>query len=239
LPEALRGYFIAPPGRKLLVADYSQMEYCAAAYVSGDEALLKPLREGHDYHTVTAEMMGVDRKKAKMVNFATLYGMSPKSLGERLGISEKQAQSYIKALFARAPGLSAWCNQQKALADSGVSYAQTPLGRRRLVDQNYRDWKDVWSSNRSQMLNQPIQGGCADGYKLAAALLWERRGEFAGIPMLVNMIHDEFVLEVDAEAAEADAELLEESMKEGMRAAIGECVPVGVDVHIGDSWEKG
>jgi DNA polymerase-1 len=238
LPSDLRGFFIAPEGRKLLVADYEQMEYVAAAYVSGDEALLAPLREGRDYHALTAEMIGVERPTAKMVNFALLYGMSKKTLAARLGVSEEQAQEYIDAILSRAPGLGSWCDDQAGKAQAGQPYAKTPLGRVRLVDQNYRRYKDAWESNRSQMLNHPIQGGCADGYKLAAALLWERQDEFSGNPLLVNMVHDEFVLEVDEEAAESDAILLEEIMKEGMREVFGDDLPVGVDVTISEKWEK-
>jgi len=239
LPANLRGFFIAPTGRKLLVADYSQMEYVAAAYISGDESLLAPLREGVDYHSTTAQMIGVDRSTAKMVNFALLYGMSVKTLAVRLGVSKETAKEYIDAIRLRAPVLGAWCDAQGERAAKGVPYATTPLGRVRLVDQNYSRYRNVWESSRSQMLNNPIQGVCADGYKIAAALLWERREEFDGNPLLVNMIHDEFVLEVDASAAETDSKLLEEIMTQGMRSAIGEDAPVRADVNIVDRWEKG
>jgi DNA polymerase I-like protein with 3'-5' exonuclease and polymerase domains len=79
------------------------------------------------------------------------------------------------------------------------------------------------------MLNHPIQGACADGYKLAAAMVWERRGESKGNPLLVNMIHDELIVEVDAAAAETDAALLEAIMLEGMRVALGADAPLRVD----------
>ena len=85
-------------------------------------------------------------------------------------------------------------------------------------------------------MNHPVQGGCADGYKLAAAMVWERRGKFKGNPLLVNMIHDELVVEVDAAVAETDAALLEAIMLEGMRAALGADAPVRVDVNVCSSW---
>ena len=236
LPPALRKFFIAPPGRKLLVADYSQAEYAAAAYIAGDEALLEPLRWGEDYHTVTAQMIGVERSTAKMINFALLYGMSAKSLAGRLGISKDKAQEHIDAVRRRAPGLAAWCDAQGQAASRGTPYAKTPLGRVRLVDQTYRRHLERWESNRAQMLNHPIQGACADGYKLAAAMVWERRDEFKGNPLLVNMIHDELVVEVDAAAAETDAALLEAIMLEGMREALGADAPVKVDVNVCSSW---
>jgi len=238
LPSDLRRYFVSPAGRQLLVADYQQMEYCAAAYLAGDEALLEPLRKGKDFHTTTAEMIGVDRRTAKTVNFGLLYGMSGKSLAARLGVSRSEAEGYISAIRDRAPGLAAWCDEQTQKADRAIPYAMTPLGRIRLVDQNYRNYREEWVSSRSQMLNHPVQGACADGYKIATALLWERQDEFSGNPLLVNMIHDEFVVEVDTATAEVDAALLDRIMVEGMREAIGEDAPVRVDVGISEIWTK-
>ena len=238
LPEDLRHYFVAPEGRKLLVADYSQMEYVAAAWISGDEALLGPMRGGADYHELTAGMIGADRAVAKMVNFAILYGMGKKSLAQRIGVSEKKAQGFIDAIFERAPALGVWIREQGERARRGAPYAKTPIGRIRLIDQNYRSHTETWESKRSQMLNHPIQGGCADGYKLAAAMVFERRGEFSGRPLLMNMIHDELVVEVDEESAEVDAALLDRIMVEGMQQAIGKDAPVGVDVEIADTWTK-
>jgi DNA polymerase I len=91
LPPEIRHYFVAPPGKKLLIADYSQLEYVAAAHISGDEALLEPLREGRDFHQVTAEMIGTERSRAKTVNFGVLYGMGPKALSKKLGTTENKA----------------------------------------------------------------------------------------------------------------------------------------------------
>jgi DNA polymerase-1 len=212
------------------------VEYAAAAYVAGDEALLEPLRRGEDYHTATAQMIGVERATAKMVNFALLYGMSAKGLAGRLGISKDNAQEHIDAVRSRAPDLAAWCDAQGQAASRGAPYAKTRLGRVRLVDQTYRRYSERWEANRAQMLKHPVQGACADGYKLAAAMMWERKGEFKGNPLLVNMIHDELVVEVDAAAAETDTALLEAIMLEGMREALGADAPVRVDVNICSSW---
>ena len=85
-------------------------------------------------------------------------------------------------------------------------------------------------------MNHPVQGACADGYKLAAAMVWERRDKFKGNPLLVNMIHDELLVEVDAAAAETDAAFLEAIMLEGMSEALGSDAPVRVDVNACSSW---
>jgi DNA polymerase I len=215
------------------------MEYVAAAYIAGDETLLEPLRAGVDFHQATADMIGVDRSVAKMVNFALLYGMAPKTLGGRLGVSTEKAKGYIEAIRSRAPVLASWCDEQVELADRGSPYTRTPLGRLRLVDQRYRPHQERWLSERAQMLNSPIQGSCADGYKLSAAMLWERRREFAGNPLLVNMIHDELVIEIAEDAAEQAAPLIEETMLEGMKAAFGPDIPVSVDITVSEAWVKG
>lgn len=236
LPPDLRRYFVAPEGRKLLIADYSQLEYCVAAHLAADDALLEPLREGRDFHTVTAEMIGVERAQAKTVNFGVLYGMGPNSLGKRLGVDKEKAQEYIDALFERAPGLRHWYREVCNNARDGMNHATTVLGRRRLLDMSLSRFAvGHWEANRSQALNHPIQGSCADGYKLAAAMVHERRREFAGTPYLVNMVHDELVLETDEGAAEHDAGLLEEIMLAGMRQAIGDA-PVSVEVIVADNW---
>ena len=238
IPPDLHQVFKAPRGRTLIIGDYKQMEYCAAAYVSGDETLLQPLREGADFHQATADMIGVDRSVAKMVNFALLYGMAPKSLGERLGVSTEKAKGFIEAIRSRAPGLASWCDEQVELANRATPYTKTTLGRIRLVDQRYSPYLDRWTSNPSQMLNSPIQGSCADGYKLAAAMLWERRSEFPGNPLLVNMIHDELVIEIDEDAAGQATPLVEEIMVEGMKAAFGPDIPVSVDITVSEAWVK-
>ena len=132
--------------------------------------------------------------------------------------------------------LADWHKTQIKKAKKGVGFATTKLGRQRLVDQNYRGGR--WRSSATQMLNSPIQGVCADGYKLAGALLWERRHEFPGNPLLVNMVHDEFVQEIDQDAALEGAQLLEQIMVEGMKEVLGKGAPVAVKVGIADRWIK-
>jgi DNA polymerase I-like protein with 3'-5' exonuclease and polymerase domains len=250
IPPELRRFFIAPPGRLLVVGDYSQVEYVTAAYIAGDEALLAPLREAlaseaggkFDFHTITAEMVGIERGPAKTVNFGILYGMSAKGLGKRLGVDEKVAQGYIDTIFNRAPGLHRWYQQQSNRARRRAEYAVTKTGRRRMVDQ-YRTWDYrtktyQWKSSKPMLLNHPIQGLCAEGYKVAAAMLWERREEFKGNPLLVNMVHDELVQETDEGAAEHDARLQKQIMVEGMKSVLGADAPIDVSITISDHWTK-
>jgi DNA polymerase-1 len=239
IPGGLHEYFIAPSGRKLITADYEQMEYRAVAFLAEDEALLTPIREGVDYHSITAGVIGTDRSTAKTVNFALLYGQGSKALAEKLGVSKTKAEEYISKLFANAPALAEWRVTRMLEAKSGVPYSKTPSGRIRLLDQYYNKYHNVWSSSATQALNHPIQGGCADGYKMAGALLWERASDLPGNPLLVNVVHDELVVEVDEDAAEEVEKVLIEVMTEGMKFALGEGVPVGVETKIADTWVKG
>lgn len=255
LPADLREYFIAPSGRMLLVGDYDQVEYVAAAHIAGDEQLLTPLREAltrgekFDFHSITSRMIlesvhgravtdeevAAFRSKAKTVNFGVLYGMTYKSLAKRLSVAPKTALGYIDALFANAPRLREWSNEQKAKAKRGENIAYTKLGRARLVDLERRGGE--WRANASQMLNHPVQGACAEGYKIAAAMLYERRGEFTGNPLLVNMVHDEFILEVDL-GADEDITLMRSIMVEGMLKALGPGAPISAGVARADRWKK-
>jgi DNA polymerase I len=239
----------------LLVGDYDQVEYVAAAHIAGDEQLLSPLREAlgrgekFDFHAITARMIlesihdrevtdeevAEFRSRAKTVNFAVLYGTSYDSLAKRLSVTPTTALGYIDALFANAPKLRRWSSQQKAKAKRGENVARTVLGRARLADLKRRGGE--WRANASQMLNHPVQGSCAEGYKIAAAMLYERREEFAGNPLLVNMVHDEFVLEVD-DGANEDVELMHSIMIEGMLEALGPKAPISAGVKSVYRWQK-
>jgi DNA polymerase I-like protein with 3'-5' exonuclease and polymerase domains len=238
IPGGLHEYFIAPPGRKLITADYEQMEYRAVAFLAEDEDLLTPIREGVDYHSITAGVIGTDRSTAKTVNFALLYGQGSKALAEKLGVSKTKAEEYIRKLFANAPALAKWRVDRMLEAKSGVPYSKTPSGRIRLLDQYYNKYSNAWSSSATQALNHPIQGGCADGYKMAGALFWERSPELPGNPLLVNVVHDELVVEVDEGVAEEVEKAVVAVMIEGMKFALGEGMPVSVETKIADKWEK-
>jgi DNA polymerase-1 len=193
--------------------------------------------EKFDFHAITAEMIGTDRATAKTLNFGTLYGMGHKALANKLGTTEQKAHTYIDALFDRAPKLRLWWIEQGSKSFEGVEFATTPLGRRRLVDMTISAGNRLWESNRSQLLNHPVQGACAEGYKLAGALIWEGRKDFSGNPLMVNMVHDEFVLETDADAADEDAAILKSIMVYGMKQAIGDA-PIDVEVKVSDVWDK-
>jgi DNA polymerase-1 len=226
---------VAPPGRVLVKADYSQIELRIAAKVSGDAALLEAYQSGADLHTRTARnVLGIaevtkqHRQLAKALNFGLLYGMGAKGFrqyaqsnyGVELTIDE--ARRYRDAFFKSYPGLATW---HQRVRSRRMKETRTLAGRRRLLDDKTPD---------TQRLNTPVQGSGADGLKLALALLWERRGQCpAAFPVLA--VHDEIVVEADADQADAAAGWLKSAMVEAM-APLVDPVPVEVEVKAARDW---
>jgi DNA polymerase-1 len=226
---------IAPPGRVLVKADYSQIELRIAAKISGDEALLKAYQSRQDLHVLTARnVLGItevnkqDRQLAKAINFGLLYGMGADGFREyarsqyNVAMTLRDAKKYRQAFFDAYPGLADW---HRRVRGETVEETRTISGRRRLLDR---------TTSYTQLLNTPVQGTGADGLKLALALLWERRGEVPGaFPVLA--VHDEIVVEADAGMADAVVSWLKTAMLEAMTPLL-DPVPVEVSVTIGANW---
>lgn len=257
IPPELRRHFVAPPGRKLLIGDYRHIELVPAAVVSGEEKILDALRRGIDVHSLTARVMleatpsrngqpvGEEevawfRPVAKLVAFAVLYGSTSrglaKSLTEKYGApcSVWRAQELIDVFFGLYPSLARWHGDEVAKAYAGDALTCTLAGRLRLLDVEYRSGR--WRAKPSVRLNTPIQGSAGDGAKHALALTWERRRERPGDPKVVNLVHDEIVMEIDEEHAEAGKAWLESCMVDGMREVVGRGVPVSVEMKVADNW---
>jgi len=227
-----RRCFVAPPGRVLVKADFSQIELRIAAKISGDKALLDAYRRGDDLHTLTARrILGVEnvtkehRQLAKAVNFGFLYGMGSRAFrtyakaNYGLDLTEDEAGRYRAAFFRAYPGLKRWHNS----VPNSPQDTRTLTGRRVLGVVRF-----------TEKLNLPVQGTGADGLKRALALLWERRADAAGaVPVLA--IHDEIVVECDAGAADAVGDWLRRAMLDAMTPLI-DPVPVEVAVTAGRTW---
>jgi DNA polymerase-1 len=230
-----RRCFIAPPGRVLVKADYSQLQLRIAAKVAGDRAMLDAYARGEDLHTLTArqitgkaEVSKADRQVAKAVNFGLIFGLGAKGLRSYarstygLDLTEAEAAQYRRAFFQAYSGLGDW--HQRA-GSSTAQECRTLGGRRRLLDDK---------TPYTHRLNSPVQGTEADGAKLAMALLWERRDQCPGaFPVLFG--HDEIVVEADAGQAEAAAAWLKRAMLDGMSPLL-DPVPVAVEVQVGRTW---
>ena len=226
---------VAPPGRVLVKADYSQIELRAAAKITGDKALLEAYQRGEDLHTLTArKVLGVTevtkqhRQLAKALNFGLLYGMGAARFRDYaqsqygLTLTEDEAQRYRDAFFDAYPGLRAWHQRVGRTGKKPVD-TRTLAGRRRLQVVRF-----------TEKLNTPVQGTGADGLKQALALLSERRDQCPGaFPVLV--VHDEIVIECDEGQADAAAAWLKSAMIDGM-APLLDPVPVEVEVKVARSW---
>ena len=230
-----RRCFKAPPGRVLIKADYSQLQLRIACKVAKERRMLGAYRRGEDLHTLTAksitgkaEVSKADRQTAKAVNFGLLFGLGAKGLQSYaaaeygLELSPADAEQYRRRFFETYAGLARWDKQE---GHSNAKECRTILGRRRLLDDK---------TPYTHRLNSPVQGSEADGAKLAMALLWERREQCPdAFPAL--FVHDEIVIEADADKAEAAAEWLKTAMIDGMKDVLAP-VPCEVEATIAQTW---
>ncbi|RPI14575.1 MAG: DNA polymerase I [Lysobacterales bacterium] len=237
----IRQAFIAPPGRLLVAADYSQIELRIMAHLSGDASLLAAFAEDRDIHQATAaEVFGVplaevssdQRRAAKAINFGLIYGMSAFGLARQLGIERGAAQRYVDLYFERYPGVKRYMDETRATARER-GYVETVLGRRlHLPDIRSRNQQLRQYAERAA-INAPMQGTAADVVKLAMIKVhdWLRREH--GAARLVMQVHDELVLEVP----EGEVGAVEHGLRERMAGAADLRVPLKVEVGRGPHWD--
>jgi DNA polymerase I len=240
--RAIRRAFVAPPGSKLVAADYSQIELRILAHLSGDEALLDVFRRGEDIHRATAAKIfgiapaavtGDQRRSAKTINFGVLYGMGPFALAAQLGVPRAEAKEFIAAYFERFPKIRACLDAvlEKARATGGT---ETIFGRVRPIPGLHDRNHNVRANAERMAMNAPFQGSAADLIKKAMlALDAALAEELPGVRLLLQ-VHDELVLEAPAALAEKAAAVARRTM-EG--AAILS-VPLTVDVGTGLNWAE-
>ncbi|PSM32125.1 DNA polymerase I [Haliangium sp. UPWRP_2] len=240
LGKEIRRAFIAPPGFRLIAADYSQIELRILAHLSRDPLLLESFQSGEDVHKRTAiEMFGPEagatddkRRAAKMINYGIIYGLSDYGLASRLSIERSVAKDYIREYFARYRGVQEFMNDLVAHArrDGG---ARTLLGRfRPLPDLTNRNFA-VRAYAERVAKNTPLQGTAADIMK--QAMIDVQTGLVAANNPQVRLlltVHDELVLE----APEAVAEKVASDVQQAMEGAVKLAVPLKVDVGIAQSW---
>ncbi len=240
LGKEIRRAFVAPPGFRLIAADYSQIELRILAHLSRDPLLLESFQSGEDVHKRTAiEMFGPDagrsddkRRAAKMINYGIIYGLSDYGLASRLSIERSVAKEYIRQYFARYRGVQDFMNDLVAHArrDGG---ARTLLGRfRPLPDLTNRNYA-VRAYAERVAKNTPLQGTAADIMKQAMIDVHSDlvAGDNPQVRVLLT-VHDELVLE----APEAIAERVAERVQRCMEGAVSLAVPLKVDVGIAQSW---
>ncbi|MDI1252392.1 DNA polymerase I [Thermomonas sp.] len=243
----IRTAFIAPPGRKLVACDYSQIELRIMAHLSEDPALLRAFAAGADIHRATAaevfgktldEVSANERRAAKAINFGLMYGMSAFGLAKQLGIARGEAQDYIALYFSRYPGVRDFMERTREQARE-QGFVETVFGRRLTLDYIHSRNAAQRAGAERAAINAPMQGTAADIIKRAMididAWLAGQGNEAGKIPALMLLqVHDELVFEVD----EAFLPTLLEQVPARMAAAAALRVPLVVDTGVGDNWDQ-
>ncbi len=240
LGRRIRGAFIPEPGGVFLSADYSQIELRVLAHLSGDEVLNAAFRENEDIHERTArEVFGTAagedraeyRRRAKVINFGILYGLSAYGMAQRLGIPREEAQTIIDAYFERYKGVRAWLDRTlEEVRKTGE--VRTLFGRTRPIpDIHSKDFTKRQFAERTAV-NSPIQGTAADLIKIAMIRIHRSVREKGLAAKLLLQVHDELVLELPPEELEEVRKLVRLEMENAAPLS----VPLVADSYVADNW---
>ncbi len=238
--EVRKAFITGSEDYTLMAADYSQIELRIIAAMSQEQAMIEDFRQGHDIHAATAaKVFGVKleevdkemRRKAKMVNFGIIYGISAFGLAQRLEIPRKEASEIIKAYFEQYPGIKAYMDQTVESARE-KGYVETVMGRRRYI-------RDINSSNHTvrgfaerNAINAPIQGSAADMIKMAMIRIHKAMLQEKVKSKMILQVHDELLFEV----YKGEMETMQALVKKHMLEAIQLDVPLEVEVGVGQNW---
>jgi DNA polymerase-1 len=240
--RAIRHGFVAGRGMRILAADYSQIELRLAAHVSGDENMKKAFREGIDIHNLTASrVFGVSleevepfmRRQAKIINFATIYGVSPYGLSRQAEITMEEAAEFIRIYYETYPGFREYIDRTVEFARE-KGYVETLMGRRRRIPEIASDVSFRREGAERVAINTPIQGSSADMIKIAMISIDRQLREKGMKSRMIMQVHDELVFEEDP----AEEKELESLVRDSMEKALELTVPVVVDIGRGDNWEE-
>jgi DNA polymerase-1 len=241
----IRKAFIAEPGHVLLSADYSQVELRILAHITQDEYMLAAFHRGEDIHaSAAAKVYGVplsqvskeQRAVAKMMNFATSYGVTAFGLAQRTGLSRSEAGDFMNRYFATYPGVKKYIEETTGLARR-QGWVETLLGRKRYFPVLKTTASSAQAYNMRQAaeraaINHPIQGTAADIIKMAMIRLHARLKAEGYQARMTLQVHDELVFEVpEAEVREVAA-----VVKEMMEGAYQLDAPLRVDMEYGPNW---
>ncbi|MFN7857080.1 MAG: DNA polymerase I [Acidovorax sp.] len=238
----VREAFIAPPGRVIASADYSQIELRIMAHLSGDHSLLHAFHAGLDVHRATAaEVFGVEvaqvtseqRRYAKVINFGLIYGMSSFGLAKNLGIETKAAAAYIDKYFQRYPGVKQYMDDTKAAAKS-MGYVETVFGRRLYLPEINSPNGPRRAGAERAAINAPMQGTAADLIKLAMVAVQKELDARKPSIQMIMQVHDELVFELP----ESEVDWLKTHIPRLMAEVAALKAPLLAVVGVGVNWDK-
>lgn len=238
--QQIRGAFVSGEGKKIISADYSQIELRLIAEISGEDNMIKAFQDGEDIHASTAaklfkipleEVSKTQRSQAKTVNFGIIYGQGAFALAEQTGLSRSEAKQMIEAYFETYPKLKEYMAEQVKKARE-IGYVETILGRKRHL-------KDINSGNfvvrghaERNAVNAPVQGSAADVVKMAMIKIDQQLEEQKLQTKMLLQVHDELVFEAPVDEVEIATQLI----KKEMESAIETQVPLLVEVGVGVNW---
>lgn len=240
--KSIRRGFVPEKGRVLVSADYSQIELRVAAHLSGDANMIRAFRDDIDIHSLTASsVFGVPidrvtpdmRRQAKVINFATIYGVSPFGLSQQAEIGMKEAAEFIRLYFETYPGFREYIDRTIAFARE-KGYVQTMLGRKRAITDIDSDTSFRREGAERVAINTPIQGTSADMIKIAMIRIDDLLKKKCPGAVMIMQVHDELVFEVP----EAETDEVKGLVREAMEHAIELSVPVKVDIGSGKNWDE-
>lgn len=242
----IRTAFIAPQGKKLISADYSQIELRVLAHVADIQQLKQAFDNGIDIHAMTAsEMFGVPvegmpsdvRRRAKAINFGIIYGISAFGLANQLSIPREEAGQYIRTYFERFPGIKDYMEATKATARE-KGYVETIFGRRIHYPEIRASNPQVRAFNERAAINAPIQGSAADIIRRAMIRMEPALVTAKLDAKMLLQVHDELIFEADDAEVERTIEVVREVMVNAAMPAISMSVPLQVDARAAQNWDE-
>jgi DNA polymerase-1 len=238
----IRKGFVPDRGFLLMSADYSQIELRLAAHYSNDSNMISAFRDKIDIHNMTASsVFGVSidgitpdmRRQAKIINFATIYGVSPFGLSQQAEIGVKEAAEFIKRYFETYPGFKTYIETTIEFAKKN-GYVETLMGRKRPIPEINSETSFRREGAERIAINTPLQGTSADMIKIAMINISREMTEQKLRSRMIMQVHDELVFEVYKD----EKEIMEKIVREKMESAIKLNVPVIVDISTGKNWDE-
>jgi len=238
----VREAFVAPPGRMIASADYSQIELRIMAHLSEDQALIHAFKEGLDVHKATAAEIfnvGLDqvtseqRRYAKVINFGLIYGMSAFGLARNLGIDNTSAKNYIQTYFERYPGVRLYMDETREQAKA-QGFVETVFGRRLYLPEINSPNGPRRAGAERAAINAPMQGTAADLIKMSMLSVQEALEQADNGVLMIMQVHDELVFELPVD----QADWVRTQVPDLMASVAQLRVPLLADVGLGATWEQ-